>query len=189
MIVKAVPDIGYRLKHISVNGKTVSPDKTGKYEFLLQQDTYITGEFRKTNLDGEGSSELATVSSVWKKANGKWYYFNDKGNMATGWLLIDGQWYWLSSDGAMQTGWVFDQMDSCWYYLDPSGAMAEGWNFLDGKWYYLTTNAEGSSGWTLNQEKWEYKKPEGHSRPRGSLYMNDVTPDGRLVDSNGVWIQ
>jgi hypothetical protein len=189
VIVRAVPDIGYRLRRISVNGKTVSPDKTGKYEFLLQQDTYITGEFQKTNQDREGSSESATVSSVWKKVNGKWYYFNDMGNMVTGWLLIDGKWYWLSSDGTMQTGWVFDQMDDCWYYIDSSGAMAEGWNCIDGKWYYLTPNAEGSSGWTLNQENWEYIKPEGHSRPRGSLYMNDVTPDGRLVDSNGVWNQ
>ncbi|WP_313152882.1 polysaccharide lyase family 8 super-sandwich domain-containing protein [Lacrimispora sp.] len=187
VIVRAVPDIGYRLRRISVNGKTVSPDKTGKYEFLLQQDTYITGEFQKTNQDREGSSESA--SSVWKKVNGKWYYFNDMGNMVTGWLLIDGKWYWLSSDGTMQTGWVFDQMDDCWYYIDSSGAMAEGWNCIDGKWYYLTPNAEGSSGWTLNQENWEYIKPEGHSRPRGSLYMNDVTPDGRLVDSNGVWNQ
>ena len=121
--------------------------------------------------------------------NGKWYYFNEKGNLATGWLLIDGKWYWLSSNGAMQTGWVFDQMDGSWYYLNSSGAMAEGWNCIDGKWYYLTTHTEGSSSWILNQEKWEYKKPEGHSRPHGSLYMDGVTPDGWLVDSNGVWNQ
>lgn len=195
VIVKAVPDIGYRLKRLSVNGKTVSPDKNGTYEFVLQQDTYITGEFRKTSLDGEGSqdrersSDSSKVSSAWKKVNGTWYYFNEKGNLATGWLLMDGKWYWLSSDGAMQTGWVFDQMDGSWYYLNSSGAMAEGWNCIDGKWYYLTIHTEGSSSWALNQEKWEYKKPEGYSRPHGSLYMDGVTPDGWLVDSNGVWNQ
>lgn len=95
----------------------------------------------------------------------------------------------MGPDGAMETGWVYDQMDGCWYYLDSSGKMAEGWICIDEKWYYFTPQAEGSSGWTLNEGKWEYKKPEGHSRSRGSLYMNAMTPDGRQVDSNGVWIQ
>ncbi|GLC79760.1 polysaccharide lyase family 8 super-sandwich domain-containing protein [Lacrimispora brassicae] len=189
VIVRAVPDIGYDLRHLSVNGKNVSPDKTGKYEFLLQQDTYITGEFRKIILDEEESSTSVTKVSGWKKADGKWYYFNDKGNKITGWLLDNGKWFRLGTDGAMQTGWIFDQMDGCWYYLDSSGTMAQGWICIDEKWYYLTPQAEGPSGWSLNHGKWEYKKPEGHSRPNGSLYMNDVTPDGRLVDSNGVWIQ
>ncbi|WP_051464090.1 polysaccharide lyase family 8 super-sandwich domain-containing protein [Lacrimispora indolis] len=189
VMVRAVPDIGYRLRHLSVNGKNVSPDKTGKYEFLLQQDTYITGEFRKISLNEEGSSDSAAEVSGWKKANGKWYYFNDKGVKMTGWLFDNGKWFRLGSDGAMETGWIYDQMDGCWYYLDSSGKMAEGWICIDEKWYYFTPQAEGSSGWTLNEGKWEYKKPEGHSRSRGSLYMNAMTPDGRQVDSNGVWIQ
>ena len=189
VIVKAVPDIGYQLKHLSVNGKNVSPDQTGKYEFLLQQDTYITGEFRNMRRNNEESADSSVEVSGWKKTNGKWYYFDDQGTKMTGWLLNNGKWFRLGADGIMKTGWVLDEIDGCWYYLDASGEMKEGWICDNEKWYYFTQQTEGSSGWTLNHGKWEYHKPEGHSRPRGSLYINAITPDGRQVDENGVWIQ
>ena len=47
------------------------------------------------------------------------------------------------------------------YYFDANGAMQTGWKQLDGKWYYFQTN--------------------------GSLLRNGTTPDGYMVNAEGVW--
>ena len=47
--------------------------------------------------------------------------------------------------------------------------MSTGWIQLNGKWYYLSTGND--------------------SRPAGSMYANERTPDGYMVNANGEWIQ
>lgn len=67
--------------------------------------------------------------------DGKDYYLDQNGNMATGWLQLNGDWYYLGSDGGKKTGW---QYDGCaWYYMDGRGVMLKN-TVVDG--YRLQAN-------------------------------------------------
>ncbi len=114
--------------------------------------------------DGKGwwfeNTDGTYVSNAWKQINGKWYAFDNQGYMRTGWFQENGIWYYLDNSGAMRTGWVKE--NEKWYYLDRSGAMQTGWIKENGKWYYLAAD--------------------------GACFINARTPDGYMVDANGVWI-
>ena len=125
-----------------------------------------------------------------------WFSFAENGIMEYGWYLDErtGKWYWMhrTSDGmlgTMLTGWHFDEQDGKWYYMSPrSGEMLLGWQEIDGKWYYFNPYApavtwefnEATGGWTYNG---------ANSRPYGSMYANETTPDGYAVGEDGAWIQ
>ena len=125
-----------------------------------------------------------------------WFYFDQDGIMQYGWYLDtkDNKWYYLhrTSDGMLGTlieGWHFDNQDQKWYYLQyGTGQMLTGWQLIDGKWYYFNPVAptatwnynEATGGWTYNGST---------SRPYGSMYQNEMTPDGYWVDENGAWVQ
>ena len=125
-----------------------------------------------------------------------WFYFNRDGIMQYGWYRDEatGKWYYAhrESDGMLGTlryGWHHDDQDGRWYYLDPTtGEMLLGWRQIDGKWYYFNPYApevtwnynEATGGWTYNGST---------SRPYGSMYQNEMTPDGYQVDENGAWVQ
>lgn len=81
--------------------------------------------------------------SEWGKVNGKWYHFDEHGNMQTGWIADQGKWYRLNPDGSMQTGWILEESGGYWYYLDESGAMGTGWIYDNGAWYYLNFDLGG----------------------------------------------
>lgn len=106
------------------------------------------------------------------------YHFNNDGLLDSGWIIVDGKWYLLSTVhdgwfGCLKTGWNYDENDGKWYYLNsPNGEMLTGWQKINGVWYYLTTEANRETG-----------------RPFGSMYQNEVTPDGYYVDDSGKWIQ
>ncbi len=123
-----------------------------------------------------------------------WFSFANNGIMEYGWYLDErtGKWYWMhrTSDGmlgTMLTGWHYDDQDGKWYYLSPeTGEMLLGWQQIDGVWYYFNPYApettwvfdESTGGWTWNGSA---------SRPYGSMYINEMTPDGYYVDENGAW--
>lgn len=102
-------------------------------------------------------------ANQWAKINNKWYHFNEAGYMQTGWLNDNGAWYWLNADGSMaESTWV--TVNGQWYYLHVGGRMLSSqWFMSGGQWYYL--NADGS------------------------MAVNTTTPDGNVVNSDGVWVQ
>ncbi len=104
------------------------------------------------------------------------HHFNEDGVMDYGWFKdTDAIWYYLSllhdgGFGSMVTGWYRDPQDGRWYYLDPlSGAMSTGWIEIDHAWYYFAESAVDAE------------------RPYGSMFANEVTPDGYQVNADGVW--
>lgn len=75
----------------------------------------------------------------------------------------------------MVTGWFTDQ-DGKRYYLNPMsdntlGRMITGWNWIDGsdgkkRCYYFNPASDGT---------------------KGALLLNAVTPDGYMVNQDGMW--
>lgn len=123
-----------------------------------------------------------------------WYHFDDK-YMTYGWIKGTGDiWYYghSVSDGDLGTlvkGWHHDQEDGRDYYLDPiTGIMHSGWTYIDSKWYYFAKTVDTfKQNWFWNTEvgRWFYDMLG--NRPYGSMYKDEMTPDGYKVNQEGVW--
>jgi hypothetical protein len=122
----------------------------------------------------------APVLSGWVYGGGRWYFYDNGGDLVTGWLyyernwyLLDytdghmltgwaydnGAWYYLGGSGAMKTGWL--KAKSAWYYLGGNGAMKTSWAKIGGVWYYLAGNGTMRTGWVHNKGIWYYLRENG----------------------------
>jgi len=112
---------------------------------------------------GPGVGSPQASAAGWVKDDVGWYYIKADGKRAAGeWLELSDADYWIDSNGYMATGWR-QYNNGAWYYFSSSGAMARNrWALDNGKWFYL-----GDSGFMLR---------------------NTMTPDGYLVNEDGVWI-
>lgn len=144
-------------------------------------------------LDGNGAVRNRWICIAGTDGRKDWYCFDADGNMCTGWQKSgSGNWYYLretpdSRMGAMEHGFLLEPADGRMYYLDPdSGIMRTGWVTVDGNDYYFACGQEGASSWywDVQSQKWSYNG--NGSRPYGSMYANERTPDGRFADSTGV---
>lgn len=124
-----------------------------------------------------------------------WFHFGEDGLMTFGWYrATDTLWYYTNeiSDGNLGMlikGWHRDVQDGRWYFFDrKTGIMLSGWQKIDGMDYYFAA-AEDVPGqtwfWKTGLGKWIFEK-FGY-KSYGCMYMNEKTPDGRLVDANGIW--
>ncbi len=104
-----------------------------------------------------------------------------------GWILEMGEWYYYSgtSRSSLKKGWHFDSQDGFWYYLQlTDGKMLKGWNLIDGEWYYFNPYTPIET-WELKTDgEWYYMNIKD-SRPLGSMYKNEMTPDGYFVNEQG----
>lgn len=79
------------------------------------------------------------VKSSWINSDGKWYYFDESGNMVKGWKCISDNWYYFSEDGSRTTGWL--EKNNKWYYLGEDGIMKKSQNLtISGVCYYFDSN-------------------------------------------------
>ncbi|WP_349769081.1 hypothetical protein [Hungatella sp.] len=154
--------------------------------FVLTGGMRLSGMWAWIKYPADGSTSISDRTG--------WYHFNDKGIMETGWIRDEsGDWYYCRTEkegnfGKMQTGWHHDAADGNWYYLIPSsGVMATGWRKIGEKWYYFETAGAGVYVYDFAKERWNYGG--GTGKPLGSMYKNEMTPDGWLVGDDGAWIQ
>ena len=111
----------------------------------------------------QAASQAASGSS-WIQRNGVWAYREANGALVrNAHREINGKQYWFDENGNMLEGWRQDG-GGAWYYLTPGqGALQTNtWLLYKNQWYYL-----GSDGKMLTDSR---------------------TPDGYLVNKEGIWI-
>lgn len=168
---------------INPDFKPIIPDDGGHFEGGGDDWIYIKP-------DGSHAKD------EWVSSGGDWYYIDENGKMKFDWFLDrrTNKWYLLNKDhngkfGAVKTGWVYEKQDGKWYFLNPTdGSTLLGWQFIGGKWYYLTPSNTAPTYFGDNIDGWFYKPSTG-VRPLGSMYINETTPDGYVVDITGAWIK
>ena len=107
-----------------------------------------------------------------------------------GWILENDNWYYYAGTNrdTLKKGWHLDPQDGRWYYLNLSdGVMFTGWHNIGEKWYFFNSYTS-SWTWELRNGEWYFKHIE-NSRPLGSMYINEKTPDGFSVNQNGEYIR
>ena len=99
------------------------------------------------------------VTGDWKlNDSGKWTFFIDG-------LQVKGRWVTAINPAAGKN-------KAGWFYFDEKGEMLTGWQKIK--------DADGI-------ERWYYLNP--HPDPwYGACFRNTITPDGYVVDENGVWL-
>lgn len=157
-----------------------------QWKFILNNGTAVSGKW----------AYVKNPYAVGDQPKEGWFYFNARGIMQYGWFFDTAaqKWYYLhrNSDGMLGTmmeGWHYDDQDGKWYYLKPgSGEMLTGWQEIGGKWYYLSPDPVAVT-WDYNSETggWTYNGTA--ARPFGSMYSNEITPDGYRVDDTGAWVK
>lgn len=107
----------------------------------------------------------------------------------SGWIYDnkEDEWYYYSgrTRNTLKKGWHYDNYDKKWYYLDlDSGKMFKGWHLISGKWYFFTPQTSEKT-WELGSDGEWYYLNNTNIRPLGSMYRNEVTPDGYRVNEDG----
>ena len=112
-----------------------------------------------------------SASATWQQDSSGTWSWTENGERATGWKTINEKQYFFDDNGNMQTGWIEGLHASgiptlpgigIWQYADDSGSLVtDKWIQSGEKWYYIAYN--------------------------GYMLTNAITPDGYLVDKDGVW--
>ena len=88
-------------------------------------------------------TQLGTkLRSEWYIENGRYYYFDSEGHMATDFMEVDGKIYYFGeTDGRMRTGW--QRIDGTIYYFGAvDGRMRTGVAQIDGKSYTFSSGGK-----------------------------------------------
>ncbi len=94
--------------------------------------------------------------------------------------VFKGPLYSISSNG--KKGW--NLYNNVWYYLEDNNTLATNtWKFIDNSWYYFDENSMMKTSWFKIKEYWYYFDNSG------KLLINTTTPDGFVVNADGVWVQ
>ena len=168
---------------INSNFKPILPDSGGEFKGSGNEWEYVKPDGTYAN-------------NEWVVSGGDWYYVGNDGKLEYGWLLdsTSGSWYMLNEEhngkfGAAKIGWYLERQDNKWYFFNPSdNAMMTSWQFIDGKWYYFTEHNSAPTYSGNNTSGWSYT-PTIETRPYGSMYCSESTPDNHIVDSTGARIQ
>ena len=192
---------------LGTDGKWETNPVTGGWSFVLNGGLPLNSSWAKIQIpDSHGNlvsrwyffDSKSTMVTGWMQdpSTKNWYFMNTvkgalEGQMVLGWVLDTNtnKWYYMNEDnGVMTRGWHKDPQDGRWYYMDNSGAMLTGWQNIGGKSYFFNPVVPAPTyEWNSADMRWDYVKTS--SRPYGSMYENEKTPDGYTVNANGERLQ
>ena len=161
--LQALKPAGSQSRIVSQRNRAVSqPNQAAN-----QQNQAVSQQNQAANQAGSQQSQAANPAasgSSWIQRNGVWAYREANGALVRNARReINGKQYWFDENGNMLEGWRQDG-SGAWYYLTPGqGALqTNSWLLYKNQWYYL-----GSDGKMLTDSR---------------------TPDGYLVNKEGIWI-
>lgn len=192
---------------LGTDGKWETNPVTGGWSFVLNGGLPLNSSWAKIQIpDSHGNlvsrwyffDSKSTMVTGWMQdpSTKNWYFMNTvkgalEGQMVLGWVLDTNtnKWYYMNEDnGVMTRGWHKDPQDGRWYYMDNSGAMLTGWQNIGGNNYFFNPVVPAPTyEWNSADMRWDYVKTS--SRPYGSMYENEKTPDGYTVNANGERLQ
>ena len=192
---------------LGTDGKWETNPVTGGWSFVLNGGLPLNSSWAKIQIPDKNGNLISrwyffdaksTMVTGWMQdpSTGNWYYMNTRkgeleGQMVLGWVLDTNTnlWYYMDeNNGVMTRGWHHDPQDGRWYYMNNSGAMLTGWQHIGGKDYFFNPEVPAPTyEWNASDMKWDYVKTS--SRPYGSMYENEKTPDGYTVNANGEKLQ
>ena len=192
---------------LGTDGKWETNPVTGGWSFVLNGGLPLNSSWAKIQIPDKNGNLISrwyffdaksTMVTGWMQdpSTGNWYYMNTEkgeleGQMVLGWVLDTNTnlWYYMDeNNGVMTRGWHHDPQDGRWYYMNNSGAMLTGWQHIGGKDYFFNPEVPAPTyEWNNSDMKWDYVKTS--SRPYGSMYENEKTPDGSMVNANGEKLQ
>ena len=192
---------------LGTDGKWEINPVTGGWSFVLNGGLPLNSSWAKIQIpDSHGNlvsrwyffDSKSTMVTGWMQdpSTKNWYFMNTgkgalEGQMVLGWVLDTNtnKWYYMNEDnGVMIRGWHKDPQDGRWYYMDNSGAMLTGWQNIGEKNYLFNPVVPAPTyEWNSADMRWDYVKTS--SRPYGSMYENEKTPDGYTVNANGERLQ
>ena len=100
------------------------------------------------------------------------------------WIQRNGVWAYREANGALVRN-ARREINGKQYWFDENGNMIEGWRQDgSGAWYYLTPGqgALQTNSWLLYKNQWYYLGSDG------KMLTDSRTPDGYLVNKEGIWI-
>ncbi len=157
----------------SVSSSKTTSGAGGSGSGIANSDSMVLGAVRQmTEKPESNTSELSDIGGTWTLINGRWVYIKSDGTVARNeWLNLEyngvRSWYFFGAEGGMSTGWI-TWNDKAYYLIPDSdgwmGRMATGWKSIDGKWYFF-------------------------EKEQGDMLRGVKTPDGFMVDENGVWVE
>lgn len=193
-VVKAVPLTSDQKKYLKESDTVNSTDQIfdwedfeeAKAERAVSSSPGLSGPGDGGSFKGDSyvMPDGRKVTNMWKKSDGKWYYFGPDGNRCRGWLNQDGKMYYMDHDGVMCTGWIEPYGNGAWYYLNPDGDMRTGWfQAPDGSTYYLDSSGMMCRGWAQVDGRLYYLAEDGRLRSGGWLDTGNgawyyLNPDG-----------
>ena len=158
--LQALTPAGSQNRIVSQRNRAVSQQNQVASQVVSQQNQAASQVVSQQNQ----AANPAASGSSWIQRNGVWAYREANGALVRNARReINGKQYWFDENGNMLEGWRQDG-SGAWYYLTPGqGALqTNSWLLYKNQWYYL-----GSDGKMLTDSR---------------------TPDGYLVNKEGIWI-
>lgn len=172
---------------------------TGKYKlsvFYQDQTTYVEVKvirrYESSSEDSDSSSVSNRSSQTQSSQGFSMVVIEDmnvplaggpEGNTAGTWKKNDkGWWYELATGDYAKQQWV--KIGNGWYLFNQDGYMCIGWSQIKGKWYFMhDSGLMAENAWVLSEGVWYYLKGDG------SMAVDETTPDGYRVGTDGAWIK
>ncbi len=120
-----------------------------------------------------------TRSAKLVQVDGKWHYYDAKGNEQYGFVEYKENTYYITEDGTMNTGFWLNKEDEEYYYSDSNGIVQKNkFVDVDGRTYYLKADGKRQYGWAEIDGKTMFfsSKDDGHMVKKGWVYT--TPPEG-----------